>query len=85
MSEDKLISVPWQELLETLFRGRWIVLFSMLIGVLGATALVLLKAPVYKAQAKILLTAQPGSGPRQGAMADKQIQAELALLKSPDG
>ena len=81
MIEEK--PLPWQELLETLYRRRRFILGSSLVGLLLAVALVRMTPPLYRAEATILLTDQPVSGPREEAMPEKQIQAELEFLKSP--
>lgn len=75
--------IPWQELLEVLFRQHRVVLVTALLGLSVAVAQVTLRPPLYTAKARIQLTAKGFSGPREEAMSDKQIQAELAFLKSP--
>ena len=75
--------IPWRELLETLFRRRWTVVAITFLGFFLASALATLKAPTYTAIARIQLTAEGFSGPREEAMDFEQIQAELAFLKSP--
>ena len=74
--------VPWRELLETIFRRRWIIFKSTLLCLIAATALAILTPSEYKARARILLTEQALSGPRQVAMSDRQVNAEISLLTS---
>lgn len=81
MIEEK--PLPWREILEVFFRRKWSMVIAGLLG-LGITALIALTTPPsYTARAKILLTEGAVSGPREEAMSDKQIQAELHHLKSP--
>ncbi len=75
--------IPWRELLEALFRRRWTIVSITVAGFLVASILATLKAPTYTAVARIQLTAEGFSGPREEAMDFDQIQAELAFLKSP--
>lgn len=75
--------LPWLELLEAVFRRRRIVLSCTLAGLLAGVLIAWLTPPVYMAEARILLTAQPVSGPRVDAMSARQVAAELALLRSP--
>ncbi len=81
MIEDK--PIPWQELFETFFRRWRLVLFGLVAGLLVGMSQVWLAPPVYRAQARIILTAEPVPGPREEAMPDRQIRAELAFLRSP--
>ena len=81
MIEDRPIA--WQELLETCFRRWRLVLFGLVAGLLAGTLQVWLAAPIYRAQARIILTAEAVPGPREEAMPDRQIRAELAFLRSP--
>lgn len=81
MFEEK--PIPWHELFETLIRRWRTVAACALAGLGGAILLTWLTPPVYKASARLLLSAQAVSGPRQDAMSDRQIQAELAYLESP--
>lgn len=80
MIEEK--PIPWRELLETIFRRRWLILGTAVGGVVAAGIVATLTPRMYRATARILLTAQALSGPRQTAMADRQIQAEISLLTS---
>lgn len=82
MLEEK--PIPWKEMLETAYRRRLLILFGLIAGLLVAAAQAWLTSPVYRATARILLTDQALSGPREDAMPDKQIQAELAFLSSPN-
>ncbi|MEM1206758.1 MAG: GNVR domain-containing protein [Acidobacteriota bacterium] len=81
MIEEK--PLPWQELLEIFFRRRLLIVGLALAGFAIASGLTLLRMPEYNAKAKILLTEQAVSGPREEAMSDTQIKAELHHLKSP--
>lgn len=76
-------SIPWLELLETVWRRGKLVLAIGLAGALIFAAWVWFAAPVYRAHASILLGAQRVTGPRTDAMPDKGIESELALLSSP--
>ncbi len=75
--------LPWPEVIETLYRRRWLILAPLLLGLGLPTAHALLMPAVYKVTAKILLSAQPTSGARAAAMSETQIKSELALLRSP--
>lgn len=74
--------VPWRELLETVFRRYRLILRTTLAGLIAATVLALLTPSEFKARARILLTEQALSGPRQVAMSDRQVNAEISLLTS---
>ena len=75
--------LPWQELLEIFFRRKWLILGIAGFGVTAALVFSVLVPPVYIARAKILLTEQAVSGPREEAMSTTQIKAELHHLRSP--
>lgn len=75
--------LPWQELLEIFFRRKWLIGGLAAFGLVGALIFSVLIPPVYVARAKILLTEQAVSGPREEAMSDTQIKAELHHLRSP--
>ncbi len=75
--------VPWRELIETIFRQRSLIFKVTVGGVLTALLLSILAPKEYRAHARILLTAQALSGPRQAAMTDRQVNAEISLLTSP--
>lgn len=81
MIEEK--KIPWLELLESVWRQKRLALYIVLAGAALTAALVLMRSPVYRAKATILLAAQRISGPRVEGMSDKQIESELALLSSP--
>ncbi|MEM8995547.1 MAG: Wzz/FepE/Etk N-terminal domain-containing protein [Acidobacteriota bacterium] len=81
MIEEK--PLPWQELLEIFFRRKWLIGGLAAVGFLGALVFSVLTPPTYVARAKILLTEQAVSGPREEAMSATQIKAELHHLKSP--
>ncbi|MEM9555771.1 MAG: Wzz/FepE/Etk N-terminal domain-containing protein [Acidobacteriota bacterium] len=81
MIEEK--PLPWQELLEIFFRRRMAILGLAALGLVLAFAVVTLEDDVYEAKAKILLTEQAVSGPREEGMSQPQIKAELHHLKSP--
>ncbi len=75
--------IPWRELVESLYRRRKSVLIGVLLGA-GVGLAYLAGAPsLYRATARIQLTAQPIPGPRQAAMSNAQIEAELALIRAP--
>ncbi len=80
MIEEK--PVPWRELIETIFRQRSLIFKATLAGVLMALLFSILAPKQYKTRARILLTAQALSGPRQAAMTDRQVNAEISLLTS---
>ncbi|MCG8455110.1 MAG: Wzz/FepE/Etk N-terminal domain-containing protein, partial [Holophagales bacterium] len=75
--------LPWQELLEIFFRRKWLIGLLGGIGLVVAAGFALTTSPTYIATAKILLTEQAVSGPREEAMSATQIKAELHHLKSP--
>lgn len=81
MIEEK--PLPWQEMLEIFFRRWRTIACTGLLGLLLATGITLVQAPVYQAKAKILLTEQAVSGPREEGGSESQIKAELNHLKSP--
>jgi uncharacterized protein involved in exopolysaccharide biosynthesis len=81
MIEEK--PIPWQELLETIFRRKRSILVVALAGLALGSLFALLEPKVYEAEARILLTADAVPGPRETAMAERDITAELALLQSP--
>lgn len=74
--------LPWPEVLETLYRRRWVIATALLIGLLVPTLGALLEAPIFQVKARLLLAAQAVSGPRAEAMAETQIKSEIALLRS---
>ncbi len=80
MIEEK--PIPWRELLETIFRRRWVIVAATLCGLFAGGIVALLTPRTYRAGARILLTAQALSGPRQAAMSDRQVKAEISLLTS---
>ncbi len=80
MIEEK--PIPWRELLETVFRRRWIIAAVTACGLLAGGIFALLTPPTYRGVARILLTAQALSGPRQAAMSERQVKAETTLLTS---
>lgn len=81
MIEEK--PLPWQEILETVFRRRRILLAAVAAGALAGLFANWLRPPLFTASAQLQLTAQAVPGPRVDAMPATQIQAEMALLKSP--
>ena len=76
-------AVPWRELLEAIFRHRRVVVLCVLLGVVVGLTQVVVTAPVYRASGRIQLTAQAVPGPREGAMSNAEIQAEIELIRSP--
>lgn len=80
MIEDK--PLPWQEMLEIFFRRWRIIAATGLVGLLGAAAISFATPKTYQAKAKILLTEQAVSGPREEGGSESQIKAELNHLKS---
>ncbi|MEM8933543.1 MAG: Wzz/FepE/Etk N-terminal domain-containing protein [Acidobacteriota bacterium] len=81
MIEEK--PLPWREILEVFFRRKWSMVVAGLLGLAVTAGIALTTPPTYTARAKILLTEGAVSGPREEAMSDKQIKAELHHLKSP--
>ena len=80
MIEEK--PIPWRELLETIFRRRWLIVGVTAAGLFIGGVIAMLTPRTYRAVARILLTAQALSGPRQAAMSDRQVKAEISLLTS---
>ncbi len=80
MIEEK--PIPWRELLETVFRRRWLIITLAVFGVFAGGLMAFLTPRTYRAAARILLTAQALSGPRQAAMSERQVKAEISLLTS---
>ncbi len=80
MIEEK--PIPWRELIETVFRRRWLIVRLTLFGVIAGGLIAVLTPRSYRAMARILLTAQALSGPRQTAMPERQVKAEISLITS---
>lgn len=78
-----LQNIPWVELLEAIFRQRRTAVTVALIVIGLSLLMIWLTPPSYRAAARIQLSADPESMPRGEAMSDKQLQAELAFLRSP--
>ncbi|MEM7351841.1 MAG: Wzz/FepE/Etk N-terminal domain-containing protein [Acidobacteriota bacterium] len=74
--------VPWRELMETVFRRRQTILRTTLLGTFLAALVAIVTPREYLTRARILLTAQALSGPRQAAMSERQVEAEISLLTS---
>ncbi len=74
--------IPWRELAETIVRRRWVIVWATVAGMIVAAGLAATTPKRYRAVARALLTAQAMSGPRQKAMSDRQIKAEISLLTS---
>jgi uncharacterized protein involved in exopolysaccharide biosynthesis len=81
MVEEK--SLPWVEWLEMLFRRRGWILGGLALGLGYALISVWLQPDLYRAKARILLTAQAVPNVRDAAMPVQQIRAEIALMTSP--
>jgi uncharacterized protein involved in exopolysaccharide biosynthesis len=75
--------LPWGEWLEVLFRRRRWILGALALGVGYALLSILLQPDLYRAKARILLTAQAVPNVRDEAMPLQQIRAEIALMTSP--
>lgn len=82
MIEEK--SIPWQELIEVLFRRRRIILGVVFAAMIIAVTAVLLTPATYKATAKIRLAEEELSGPREEAGSKEQINTEIAFLRDPN-
>ncbi len=80
MIEEK--PIPWRELLETILRRRWLIIGITVAGLFAGAVVAMLTPRTYRAVARILLTAQALSGPRQAAMSERQVKAEISLLTS---
>lgn len=81
MLEEK--SIPWRELIEIAFRRRRILAYGLLAGLALGAVWAFSRAPVYRARATLQLTAQaPLSSSRAEPLGDKELEAELTLLKS---
>lgn len=74
--------LPWQELLEIFFRRKWLIGATGVVGLVLAVGVALTTPSVYIARAQILLTEQALPGPREEAMSDSKIKAELHHLKN---
>ncbi len=81
MIEEK--PLPWQELLEVLFRRRFIIAGTALLGAILALAATMIQPPSYEARAQILVTESPMAGPREESMSKRQIASEVSFLQSP--
>jgi uncharacterized protein involved in exopolysaccharide biosynthesis len=75
--------LPWMEWLEAMFRRRRWILGGTVLGLAYAVASVMAQPELYRAKARILLTAQAVPNVRDEAMPVRQITAEIALMKSP--
>ena len=82
MIEEK--SIPWQELIEVLFRRRVIILTCLGSFLLLAITIVLLTPDRFKATAKIRLAQEELAGPREDAGSREQINTEIAFLNDPN-
>ncbi len=80
MIEEK--PLPWQEMLEIFFRRWRTIAITGVIGLVVAAAIAFATPKKYQAKAKILLTEQAVSGPREEGGSESQIKAELNHLKS---
>lgn len=74
--------LPWPELIETLYRRRFLIFGALALGLLIPGLQAALEPSTYRVKAKILLAAQAVSGPRAAAMSETQIKSEIALLRS---
>ncbi|HVS64762.1 MAG TPA: hypothetical protein VMT85_14800 [Thermoanaerobaculia bacterium] len=75
--------LPWMEWLEALFRRRRWILAGTALGLSYALISIWAQPELYRAKARILLTAQAVPNVRDAAMPVRQITAEIALMKSP--
>lgn len=82
MIEEK--TIPWQELIEVLFRRRRIILGLVLSSLLIAVLAVLSTPARFKAAAKIRLAEEELAGPREEAGSREQINTEIAFLNDPN-
>jgi uncharacterized protein involved in exopolysaccharide biosynthesis len=74
--------LPWVEWLEALFRRRRWILGGLAVGLGYALISIWFQPDLYRAKARILLTAQAVPNVRDAAMPLRQITAEIALMKS---
>jgi len=81
MIEEK--PLPWQELLEVLFRRRALILAAALVGLLLAGTSAALKPDLYRATTRIQISEQAISAPREDSGSRQQIATEVNLLMSP--
>ena len=82
MIEEK--PLPWQELIEVLFRRRAEIVFCMVTALALAAVAALLTPDQYRATARLRLSAEALAGPRAEAMSRQQIQTEISYLEAPD-
>jgi uncharacterized protein involved in exopolysaccharide biosynthesis len=75
--------LPWQELLEVLFRRRALILAVAVVGLLLAATSAALKPDLYRATARIQISEQAISAPREDSGSRQQIATEVNLLMSP--
>lgn len=76
--------LPWLEVLEIVFRRRWLIVLGAALGLVAAAWSISTTPPVFKATARILLGDQALSGGKSRAMTAAQIQTQMALLTSPE-
>lgn len=81
MIEEK--PLPWQELLEVLFRRRVLILMVGFLGLLLAATSAALKPDLYRATTRIQISEQAISAPREDSGSRQQIATEVNLLMSP--
>ena len=82
MIEEK--PLPWQELIEVLFRRQRLIVGLGLVGLLASAAIALTTPDLYRASARVRLSAEALAGPRAEAMGRQQIQTEISYLEAPD-
>ena len=75
--------LPWLEWIEALFRRRIWIFGGAAVGLGYALISIWLQPDLYRAKARILLTAQAVPNVRDAVMPKQQITAEIALMKSP--
>ncbi|MDX2168209.1 MAG: GumC family protein [Deltaproteobacteria bacterium] len=84
--------IPWRAVLDGVFRRRRLVLGVFAAGVLVTVLMALLDEPVYRATAKLMVTSEraritvspdPKEGSRVEPVTDQDLNAEVALLRSP--
>ena len=81
MIEEK--PLPWQELLEVLFRRRRIIFALALLGFCMSATSAALKPERFRATSRLQISEQAISAPREDSGSKQQIATEVNLLQSP--
>src|SRR5512139_597001 len=85
--------IPWEEITGILVRRWKLIAIVFATGVLSATGFALIRGPLYRASAKLMVTSdrahitvspEPGVGATVDRLTDQDLNAEAELLRSPE-